>query len=194
MDSKRGSGIEAEPRVQLLRRERVHEGPLLRIDLDHIRLPNGHPTSVECIRHPGAAAVIPLLGDGRVVLLRQYRHAVGGTILEIPAGKLDPGERPEDCARREVEEETGYRPGRLESLGSILTTPGFTDEVIWLYLAHELRPCPARPEADECLEPVLLGWDEALAAIDAGTLRDAKSVVAFLRADRKRRQRTPYPA
>jgi ADP-ribose pyrophosphatase len=123
--------------------------------------------------------MVPLEEDGTVLLIRQYRWAAEGFILEVPAGKLDGGEEPEACARRELEEEIGRRPGRLDLLGSVLTTPGFTDEVIHLYLARELEAGESRPEQDEIIElrPVPLG--EVPGMIARGEIRDAKSICAL---------------
>ena len=104
----------------------------IEVTTEIVDLPNGRRVEFDLVRHPGAAAVVPFMEDGRVLLIRQFRFATGGEILEIPAGKLDPGEAPEACAARELEEETGYRAGRLERLGSIWTTPGFCDEIIHL--------------------------------------------------------------
>ena len=177
-----------DDRARLIRSRRVYEGRLLRIDLDEVELPGGRRATLETIRHPGAAAALPFLEDGRVILVRQYRHAVGGTILEIPAGKLDrPGEPPDRCAMREVEEETGVRPGRLVPLGSILTTPGFTDEVIWLFEAHDLVPTQTAHEQDEVIEPVTMPFEQAVVAVEDGRIRDAKSVATILAAAIRRR-------
>jgi ADP-ribose pyrophosphatase len=167
-------------RATVLKKERVYEGKLLKIDREEVALPGGKHATLESIRHPGAAAVVPFLSDGQVVLIRQYRHAAGGYLIEIPAGKLDAGEAPERCALREVEEETGYAPGRIDLLGSILTTPGFTDEVIWLYEAHDLKFVQQRLEADEVIETLLLPFSEAVARVRRGEIRDAKTVSALL--------------
>jgi ADP-ribose pyrophosphatase len=140
---------------------------------------------LDIVRHPGAAAVVPFLDEDNVLLIRQYRHAAGGTILEVPAGKLDPGETPEVCALRELEEEAGRRAGRLEKLGWIFTTPGFTDEVIHLFAAYELTPVPTRHEPDEVIELVPTPFAEALELIWRGELTDAKSALALLHAARR---------
>lgn len=173
-------------RKRVVSSTRVYEGKLLKIDRESVLLPGGKQADLETIRHPGAAAVLPFLANGRVVLIRQYRHAAGGFLIEVPAGKLDPGESPEQCARREVEEETGFAAGRLEALGSILTTPGFTDEVIWLYEAHELTATRQRLEADEVIETFEVALDEAVAQVRSGTIRDAKSVAAIAHAALRR--------
>jgi len=117
----------------------IYRGKVVHLFVETVTLPNGHTTTLEVIHHPGAAAVVPFLADRTVLLVRQYRHAAGGYIWEVPAGKLD-GELPEVCARRELVEEAGVEAGRLESLGDIVTTPGFSDEVIHLFL----RPTCAR--------------------------------------------------
>ncbi len=171
---------------RVVKSERVFEGKLLRIDREEVALPQGKHAVLETIRHPGAAAVLPFLPDGRVVLIRQYRHAAGGFIVEVPAGKLDAGEAPERCASREIEEETGWRAGRLVPLGSILTTPGFTDEVIWLYEAHELVRGEQALESDEVLETLEVPFGQAVAMVRAGEVRDAKSVAAILLAFARR--------
>ena len=161
----------------------VHDGRIVKLSLEEVRLPNGNTVTLEVIRHPGAAAVVPVDHDGNAILVRQYRHATGSWLLEVPAGKLDhPGESPEDCAMREVEEETGYRAGRLVPLGWIWTTPGFTDEKIWLYLALDLAPTRSALEADEVLTVESLPLAEAVRRAVSGEIVDAKSVCALVRA------------
>ncbi|TAJ25726.1 MAG: NUDIX hydrolase, partial [Nitrospirae bacterium] len=113
----------------------IYTGKVVTLNLETVTLPNGQSVELEIIRHPGAAAMVPMKNDGTVVLIKQYRHAAGGFIYEIPAGKLHPGEDPRDCAARELEEEIGYRAAKLELLFSIFTAPGFADEVIHIYLA-----------------------------------------------------------
>jgi ADP-ribose pyrophosphatase len=158
--------------------------PPFRIDVsrERVRLPGGRETELDIVRHPGAAAVVPFLDEDHVLLIRQYRHAAGGTILEVPAGKLDPGETPEVCAVRELEEEAGRRAGRLEKLGWIFTTPGFTDEVIHLFAAYELATVPTRHEPDEVIELVPMPFAEALELVWRGELTDAKSALALVHA------------
>lgn len=168
------------------KRERVFEGKLLKVDREEVELPHGKYATLETIRHPGAAGMLPFHDDGSVLLVRQYRHAAGGYILEIPAGKLDPGEAPETCAYREIEEEVGQRAGRLELLGGIVTTPGFTDEVIWLYEAHDLAAGTQDLGADEVLDVVRVPFEQAVAMTLSGEIRDAKSICAILMAHAKR--------
>jgi len=165
----------------------VFRGRVVALSLDTVRLPNGNTCELEIIRHPGAAAVVPVDADGSAVLVRQYRHAADGWLLEVPAGKLDGGEAPEACAVREVEEETGYRAGTLTALGWIWTTPGFTDERIWLFLATELTETRSSLQPDEALEVVRMPFEEAVQLALAGEIKDAKSVCALVRAARVRR-------
>ena len=167
--------------MRISRRE-IWNGRIVRLSVDRVRLPNGHEAELENIRHPGAAAVVPVDDAGNVLLVRQYRYAAGGYLLEVPAGKLDPGESPERCAAREIEEETGYHAGRLEALGRILTTPGFTDEAIWLFLATELTSSRQALQADEVLTVERLPLDEAVRLATDAAIEDAKSVCALLRA------------
>ena len=171
-----------EPR--LLTSKSVYDGKVVKLRLDRVDLPNGKVVELEVIRHQGAAAVVPVDDEGRVLMVRQYRHATGGFILEVPAGKLDGGEDPEVCARREVEEETGHRAGRLEPLGWIWTTPGFTDERIWLYLARDLTATAQRLEDDEVLTVERVPLVEAAERAASGEIADGKSVCALLRAAR----------
>ena len=172
------------PNDKPARSEIVYSGRVVKLSLDRVALPNGKECELEMIRHPGAAAVVPIDADGNVVLVRQYRHAAGGWLLEVPAGKLDPGEAPERCAVREVEEETGLRIGKLEPLGWIWTTPGFTDERIWLFRGTELTEGRQDLQPDELLEVVRLPLDEAVKDAAEGRIQDGKSVCALLRAAR----------
>ena len=164
----------------------VGKGGWLKLVSEDVTLPNGRRTQLDVIRHPGASAVVPFLDDDEVLLIQQYRHAAGGTIWEVPAGKLDPGEAPEVCAARELEEETGYRAGSLVALGSILTTPGFTDERIHLFEASDLEASTQRLEGDEVIELVPMPLGAALELIWTGQMVDGKSVVALLKAARRR--------
>lgn len=165
------------------RRRTVFRGRVLDVGVEEVELPNGVACSLEVVRHGGAAAVVPLTADGDVVLVRQFRHAAGGWLLEVPAGKLDAGERPIDCARRELAEETGVRASTWHELGWIWTTPGFCDERIWLYLASDLEPASQRLEHDELLEVVRMPLAEAVSLAEHD-MPDAKSAIALLRAAR----------
>ena len=158
-----------------------YQGTFLTIWQEEVELPGGRSIELDVVRHPGAAAIVPFENETDVVLIRQFRHAAGGTLLEVPAGKLE-DEAPETCAARELEEEVGRRAGRLEFLGSILTTPGFTDEVIHLFAAFDLTSVPTRHESDEVIEVVQMPLREAVELVWRGELRDAKSALALLHA------------
>lgn len=177
--------------MTLISAERRYQGRIIHVDVDTVRFPDGSSGQLEMVRHPGASAVVPLLDepgspDPRVLLIRQFRHAADGVIWEIPAGRLDPGESPERCAHRELAEETGMRAGRMEPLGLIYTTPGFTDERIHLFLAGGLSPGEHQREADEFLELHPLPWSEAMQLIDRGEIVDAKTLTALLLVQRRR--------
>ena len=158
----------------------VHRGFVVNVRTERVTLANGHQVDLDIVPHPGASTVAPITADGDVILIRQYRHATGGTIYEVPAGKLDPGESPEVCAARELEEEAGVRAGRLVDLGWIWTTPGFTDEKIFLFAGLDLTPVATRHQDDEVIETVTLPLAEALAMVWRGELNDAKSALTFL--------------
>ena len=157
----------------------IFTGKVLTLNIDTVTLPNGVTIDLEMVRHPGAAAVVPLKDSGTVVLIKQFRHAAGGFIYEIPAGKLHAGEDPMHCAARELEEEIGYVAGRLDHLTSILTAPGFTDEVIHIYKATALTRGQQQLDRDEVLEVLEIPLEEAIAMIVAGTIRDAKTIVGL---------------
>jgi len=174
----------AVPDAQLASRELYH-GKIVTMNRDTVRFPDGTESEFDIVRHPGASAVVPFLSDPegdepQVLLLRQYRYASGGYLYEIPAGRLDEGESPEDCAARELKEETGCTAERIEPLTSILTTPGFTDEVIHLFMATGLTHGEPNREADEFVELVVMRLSEALERISAGEMTDSKTVLALL--------------
>ncbi|MEW6364409.1 MAG: NUDIX hydrolase [Acidobacteriota bacterium] len=162
--------------------ERVYSGRIVRLDVDRVRLGNGVETIREVVRHPGASLVVPLLDDGRVVLVRQYRYAVAEMLLELPAGKLDAaGEEPLACAQRELAEETGYAALTWIPLGDFYTTPGFTDEKIHCFLAAGLLPAQGRSaDEDESIEVVPVAMTEAVELVRRGAIRDAKTIAALL--------------
>jgi ADP-ribose pyrophosphatase len=149
------------------------------LNLETVTLPNGVTVDLEVVRHPGAAAVVPMKDDRTVILVRQYRHAAGGYIYEIPAGKLNPGEDPRLCAERELEEEIGYRATRLEPIVSFFSGPGFTDEVLHLFRAIGLIKGTQALGHDEVLEVVEIPLEKAMAHIHDGTIRDAKTIIGL---------------
>jgi ADP-ribose pyrophosphatase len=171
-------GIASETRNSLST-EHIYAGKVLVLNREMVTLPNGQSTNVEIIRHPGASAIVPVKDDGTIVLIRQFRHAAGGFIYEIPAGKLHPQEDPRICAARELEEEVGYQAGQLKLLTSIWTAPGFTDEVIHIYQGTDLQPGRQQLDYDEVLEVVEWPLEKALAGIHNGTIRDAKTIIGL---------------
>ncbi len=165
----------------------IYRGKVVHLTAEDVELPNGHRMELEIVRHPGAAAVAALDDEGRVTLLRQYRHAVGGYLWEVPAGKLDPGEAPLACAERELREEAGLEASSFEPVGSIVTCPGFCDEVIHLFVATGLHGAPQALGADEVIDTVrALPLREALGMIRAGEIRDGKTIAALMQADLRR--------
>lgn len=169
-----------------LARRPVHSGRIVDLSVDTVRFPDGSVGELELIRHRGASAVLPLLDppespDPDVLLVRQYRYATGGFVYEVPAGMPDrPGEPWDECARRELEEETGMRAGALERLTRIWTTPGFTDEVIRLYVAWDLEAGEAHLDADEFVEVVRVPFSQAVEWVRDGTIQDCKSIATIL--------------
>ncbi|MEW6545159.1 MAG: NUDIX hydrolase [Nitrospirota bacterium] len=157
----------------------IFKGRVLTLNLETVELPNGATVELEIVRHPGAAAVVPMKDERTVVLIRQFRLAAGGFIYEIPAGKLHPGEDPRACAEREIEEEIGYRAERIERLETFFTAPGFTDEVMHLFKATELTKTQQRLDHDEVLEVVEIPLEKAIELIRDGTIRDAKTIVGL---------------
>jgi len=150
--------------------------------VEDVLLPNGAQLVMEIVHHPGGAAVVALDSQNRVCLLRQYRHAVGGWIWELPEGKIDHQEPPLETARRELAEEAGVQAGSWHSLGEMISSPGVFDEKIQLFLAMELQTTDSAPEEHEVFERHWIPWSQALQWVHDGTLNDAKSVVALLRA------------
>lgn len=164
----------------VLASERVYEGHILNLRVDQIRTSSGVEAIREIVENSGAVAVVPVDAEGRVVLVRQYRHAVRGVITEVPAGKLDGDEDPVVAAGRELREETGYRAERLERLGGIYPAPAWSTEFIYFYLAVDLIPGPTAPDDDEAIELVHISLPEALDQIRSGAITDGKTVAALL--------------
>ncbi len=164
---------------ETLERKTVFEGKVLRLYLDRVRLPDGVEAEREVVLHWGAVGMVPLDERGGVFLVRQYRHATGKDLLEIPAGKLAEKEDPLRCARRELMEEIGYDAGEFTALASFYTSPGFSDEKLHLYLARDLRPASAEADEDEFLEVVHMPLTQAMSMISRGEIEDSKTIVGI---------------
>ncbi|MEP6834757.1 MAG: NUDIX hydrolase [Gemmatimonas sp.] len=173
---------------------RLHSGRIIKLDADVVRFPDGTTGQLDIIRHPGASAVVPLLNeegsdkpasDPMVLLIRQYRYATDGYLYEVPAGRLDPGENPAECAKRELKEETGYQADVADHLLTMFTTPGFTDEKIHLFVATGLTAGESHREADEFLELKPVRLSKAVAMIESGEIQDAKTALALFLTERR---------
>jgi ADP-ribose pyrophosphatase len=160
--------------------EVLFEGHRFRVERAVQVTPDGAEHVREVVRHPGAVVILPLLDDGRVCFVRNYRVAVAETLIELPAGTLEPNEDPAETARRELAEETGYRASRIDHLLTFCMSPGILDERMHLYIARQLVAGPMALEPGEDIEPVLCTWDETLAMVRRGEIRDAKTLVGLL--------------
>jgi ADP-ribose pyrophosphatase len=174
-----------ENRPGRIKSRRVYTGKVISLDVDTVRFPDGSVGELEMVRHPGASAVVPFLsdpsgGDPQVLLIRQYRYAAEGYLYEIPAGRLNPGEGPRECAERELKEETGCSAERVDELFTMYTTPGFTDEKIHLFMATGLTSGETKHEADEFLELQPMPLSRALQMIQAGEIQDSKTALGLL--------------
>ncbi len=167
-------------------RRMIHQGRVFQVVTENVTLSNGITVDMDLVNHPGASAIVPLSKDNQVILLRQYRHAVGGYLWEIPAGTLNRGEDPLTCARRELAEETGFDAKSWRKLGELIPVPGYSNERIHLYLACDLVKANGDPDADEILEVHSVAWKDAMNMILDGRIQDAKTISSLLMADRTR--------
>lgn len=166
---------------ELLSSKTVYSGRLFQVELDELRMESGIIAQREILKHPGAVAMVPVAPDGRLLLVTQYRHAAGRRLLEIPAGTLEPGEDPRECAVREMQEEVSMHPGTVEPLGGFFVAPGYTSEYIHLFVCSDLREASLAADDDEDLEVHPTTREEALEMIERGEICDAKSVIGILR-------------
>ncbi|BAT54307.1 hypothetical protein NOS3756_32760 [Nostoc sp. NIES-3756] len=166
---------------QLLKQRLFYKGRKFDFEVNRLRLPNKSEGEWECIRHPGGALAVPVTPEGKLVLVRQYRFAVQGRILEFPAGTLEPTEEPLETVKREIEEETGYSAQKWDKLGEFFLAPGYSDEIIYAFLARDLEKLetPPKQDEDEDIETVLLTPEELERAILQGEPIDAKSITSF---------------
>lgn len=164
-----------------LSEERLYQGRILDLARETHRMPDLREARFEIVQHPGGAAALPVLEDGRIILIRQFRPAAGDYVLEIPAGRLEPGEDAEQCIIRELQEEIGYKPAAVETLGAVYSSIGFCNEQIYLFIAKELTATDTALEPDEFIEPLFMQLDEALELIRNGSIVDAKTQITLLR-------------
>ena len=169
-----------------VRKNTVYKGTSVSFRVDEVRLPNGGLAHREFMDHPGAVAVVPFLDKSRIVLVRQYRYPVGETTYEIPAGKLDKGENPLACVKRELLEETGYTAGKIKRLLSFWPTPAFANELLHIYVAHRLKPGKACPDDDEFIAAEAVPLSRAVDWVYSGRIRDSKTVIALLACSRSK--------
>ena len=167
-------------------RQIVHRGRKIQVAIDVSTGPDGRDVRRDMIFHPGAVVILPVVDRDHICLLRNYRFVIGETLWELPAGTLEPNEELEHAARRELLEETGYAAARWRSLGYLYASPGVLDEKLHLFVAEDLTPGPAQPEADEQLEPQIVDWSKALGMALDGTIKDAKTITSILLWDRLR--------
>ena len=167
----------------------IYQGVKVDLALQRVRLADGSVRDREVVVHRGAVALVPMVDPDHVCLLRNFRYSVGETLIEIPAGTIDPGDSPDDTAPRELAEETGYRAGRITRVTEWWVSPGVFTERMFLYLCEDLTPGPTDHQPDEQLQPFVVAWDEAVAMVLDGRIRDAKTMTALLLVDRMRRAR-----
>lgn len=162
--------------------EPIFEGRVIQVQVDTVRLPNGEQSTREIVKHPGAVGIIPMTADGKLIVVEQYRKALERTIVEIPAGKMEPGEERTVCALRELEEETGYGTQNLTYLQEVVTSPGFCDEVVHIFVARDIFKIdhPAGLDDDEFVEVKAVTLEEAQQLMAQGVICDAKTIIAVM--------------
>lgn len=165
---------------ELLDSQNIYTGVVFEVARDRLREESGQVIIRDVVRHPGGAGGVPIFADGRIALVKQYRHPAGRDLLEIPAGKIDGNEPPERCAAREIEEELGVRVGRIEKLAEFYSTPGFCEEKLFVYLATELEESVQKLDHDEAVEIVYLTLEEAWQLVESGEIVDAKTIIALM--------------
>jgi ADP-ribose pyrophosphatase len=172
----------------LIDKQVLYDGKKIRLEVHHLEDAEGRRVKKEIVVHNGAVVILPFLAPDRVVLIRNYRYAVGKILNELPAGTLDKGELPMNCAGRELREETGYLPGRLKAIGSFYASPGILSEKMHAFAAYDLRKTTQALEEGEEIEVFDVSFDEALAMIDSGDIQDSKTIATLLMYDRARKK------
>ncbi|MDR3257137.1 MAG: NUDIX hydrolase [Endomicrobium sp.] len=165
---------------KLIKKNKIYHGSVIDLFCDEVELPNGATAKRAYLRHPGAAAVLPFMDKENIILVKQYRHAINQITYEIPAGKIDNGEPPLECATRELEEETGYKAKKLEALLSFYPTTAFSNEVIYLFAAFGLKEGKPNPDEDEFVSREIISFKEAVEMVKTGKIRDSKTIIALL--------------
>jgi len=161
-------------------RKNIYQGKIIDLTVEEVILPGGRATTREIVKHSGSVAIVPLVDKDKILLIQQYRKPMEEVILEIPAGRIEKGESLEECARRELQEETGYRPSTLKRLTSLYPTPGYCDEVIHLFLAEELKKGEKNNQEDEFIKQVILNKQQVVKRIKEGQIRDGKTIAGVL--------------
>jgi ADP-ribose pyrophosphatase len=156
-----------------------YKGRAFNVRRDHVRLPNGKTTNLDVVEHTGAVTMLPYDGDGNIWFVRQYRHPAGETLLELPAGTLEPGEPPEEAAAREIREEIGMAAGSLRKIGEFFMVPGYSSECMHVFLATDLTPDPLKRDADEFIDVEVIPYKQALEMVAAGQVRDGKTIAVL---------------
>ena len=164
---------------KLLASKRIYEGRLVNLRQDAVLLSSGRETVREVVEHPNCVAIVAIDSEDNVVMVRQFRKPVEGVLLEIPAGVIEPGEEPQECALRELEEETGYMAGKMERIGGFYSSPGYSTEFLYLFLATDLQKGSTHPDEDEIIEVVSIPWEQIPGLIAKGEVCDAKSIVGL---------------
>ncbi len=176
---------------QVIKSDTIYQGKLLNVRVDRVRLPSGRETVREVVEHPGAVVIVAVDGAGNVLLVKQYRYAVGRNTVEVPAGTLEHGETPDQAGPRELKEETGYTAGRWDPLASYYSSPGILTEQMHIYLARDLAEGTSEPEGDEDLQLEKLPLGEAVAMVERGEIVDGKTIIGLLLAREKLEMTTP---
>ncbi len=162
-----------------LKSDNIYDGKILKLDVETVLLPNNNTTKREIVRHPGAVAILPINYDNEIYFVKQYRKALDMELLEVPAGKLEKNEIPYECALRELQEEIGFAAKNLTLLGSFYSSPGFSNEIIYIYKAEDLTPSKLTADEDEFINVVKLSAEESVKMLSKGLIKDAKTAVAL---------------